>query len=155
MHIAVFNGELRHLASHHGVEVVDLNLVLFHHRKGGFIVADIITKLAPSFAFWDWGGGGEDEGGSSFFEALNELFEVGGVFLDAVGYRSVYFVALPLDFRFRVAVAEVMQAPVEMDDVPFLITEPFVDVREPLASGTSVGPDAVHVGDSFEFGTSG
>ena len=56
---------------------------------------------------------------------------------------------MPLLLGIRVAVADVPQAPVEMDHVPFPVTEPLIDVLETVIGSLAVAGNAEDIGLAF------
>ena len=102
-----------------GVEVVDFD-VFFLHDFGGDVVVDFGVTGDPSFrSFGDGGGVAPDEAGVGFFEAFDEFAEVFFV----VGLGDLWFGGFGLGvgevLTIGAHVFEIVEAPVEVDDVPF------------------------------------
>ena len=109
-----------------GVQIVDLDTVLFHYTNGGLVVLVIIAHLAPRLALRHRGGMGPDQLGLGLLQAGGQLIQVLLVLLKGSSHRSALLVATSLHLGLRMPVAEVPHPPVEMDDVPFRFTDPSV-----------------------------
>ena len=67
--------------------------------------------------------------------------------------RNLWFAAFFLGEQILAVwahVLEIVQAPVEMDDIPLGLADPSIDARQAARSRSAVGWDAVQVGFAFK-----
>ena len=140
-----------------GVEVVDLDFFLGHNFGCDVVVFDGVTDDAAFGTFGDGGGVPPDEVGVGFFEFFDEFAEVFFVVLWGDLGLAGFIFGIGKVLAIRTHVFEVVETPVEVDDVPlFSFTagfEPLVEILESFGGGAAVGERAVDVGLAIEHGS--
>ena len=107
-----------------GIQVIDLDAMFFHDARCHGVVLVVVTHFASRLTWRHGCGMRPEQFGPGRFELHDELFQVFLVLAQRCGERATHFIATALDFGFRVSVAEIPQAPVEMNDVPLSIAKP-------------------------------
>lgn len=133
-----------------GVEIVGGDAGGGHDAGGGGVVFGFIAFDAAIGTGGDGGGIAPDELGTGGLHDFDEFGEVLFVICQRhleVGAGSFGIGALGGIFG---DVFEIVEAPVEMDDVPLGVAEPGFDVFEAIRGRAAVGGDAMDVGFAFE-----
>lgn len=133
-----------------GAEIVGGDSGGGHHAGGGGVVFGFIAFDAAIGTGGDGGGVAPDEFGAGGLHDFHEFGEVFFIFVERhLKVRAGGFGIGALGGIFG-DVFEIVQAPVEMNDVPLGVAEPGFDVFEAVGGGAAVGGDAVDVGLAFE-----
>jgi len=126
-----------------GVQVVDWDAVAVHDFFGDVVVLDVVARESHCCAFGDGGCRGEDHIGAGLLESLCEKLEVLGVLV----YR---YLPLPCGWIDGLAgfveVLEVVEAEVEVDDVPFCFAEPRIEQLDSVGCVCGVAGVVVDAG---------
>ena len=133
-----------------GVQVVDGHAVFLHDALRCGIVFDLVTGEAARLALGHEGRVGEDEFGTGLLEPFDEGLQVFLILRQRDGERAFDFVALSRRLEFGVAIAEVVQAPIEVDDLPLAVAQPSLDLGQAMARVAAVGIGADHIRLAFE-----
>ena len=134
-----------------GAQIVGGHASGGHDLRGGGIVFFFIAFDTAVAAGGDVGGVAPDEFRAGGLQRFHQRGEV----LFVIGERDLEMSALGLGIgtlRGIVAdVFEVVEAPIEVNDVPFAVAEPFGEIGEAVGGGAAVGGDAVDVRFAFEL----
>ena len=108
------------------MQVVDRDVCFAHHPRGCGVVVHFIAVHAASGALGHGRGGRPHEFRAGGLKLGHECAQVILVVLDDRDLRTggVEFAVLP--------VLEVMKSPVEMDRVPFRVSEPLLELLRPV-----------------------
>ena len=149
MDVSGFDEELRWEGRGEGVQVIDGNAVPSHDLGSHLIVAEVIPHLTAGLALGDQGSVGKDELRPGLLEALDDGFQIRLILLQCNGEGAIDLIPVPIALGVRVAVAKVVQAGVEVNDIPLGVCR-VIDTRpsQPAVEGLQVsgGGSAVYLG---------
>ena len=118
------------------------------HDGQGCLVEERDIGRDPAFCALGYGSGiPPDQDSAGPLKAKDQLLKVLRVLID--GDLLMALANRDKD-TFIVAVFEVMQAPVEMDDIPVACSKPCVELFQAACGGSAIGRRPVHIGLALE-----
>jgi len=111
------------------IEVIDHDTVFVHNKQRDVVVFDFIASDTSFGTFGDRSRRPPDETCTGLFQTSDKSFEVFGVLLRWCNLFSFGGQNL---FATFIDVLQIVQTPVEMDHIPFVVAKPLVDLLESL-----------------------
>ena len=125
------------------IQIVDRNPVFFHDAGGCLVERHFFARHAAGRSVGDGRGAGPDEFGFGLFQTRNQLTQVFFVLRER---RHLFALGRPDVAPLAIEIFQVVQAEIEMNDVPLSFTQPLIEMREPMSRIAAIGRRAMDVG---------
>ena len=137
---------------HQLIQIIDLNVIGPSDAQGGRIISRGILREAKGFhPGREWRRGGKDELGTGGLQLLDENLQVGGIGFQIGLPRVVGIIGILPGFCFHTF--QVVQTPVEMDDIPLRVAQPFLQFCESQLGSLRIARIMDHIGLARQLGT--